>query len=268
MPKVPLQDGTAIEVAIHGSGPAVLLPVGPQPSAETPDGRTDPAEGNPLVEGLRDEFRVVVFDYEGHLGRHPRPDTLTPGNITADLLAIANAARADRFAYYGYSWLGMSGLQLAIRTRRLSALVIGGFPPIDGPYAQALRATERAYEATVSGEPEEGTGEPRARQFVTLYESLQGFDDRAIQAQVTCPRLCFVGATDEVPYGQRAGVPLDVGAVVRSRRSELEAFGWDVRILDGLDPTEAAQPAHVLRLLRPWLTAALADDSSPPANDR
>ncbi|MEV4631016.1 alpha/beta hydrolase [Micromonospora sp. NPDC049523] len=261
MPKVSLHDGTAIEVAVHGSGPAVLLPMGPRPAART---RTDPAVGGPLVEGLRDAFRVVVFDYEGHLMRHPRPDTLTPGNITGDLLAIADAVRADRFAYYGYSWLGMSGLQLAIRTRRLSALVMGGFPPIGGPYPQALRA----YEAAASGEPDEGSGGPRARQFVTLYESLQGFDDRSIQAQVTCPRLCFVGATEEVPYGQRGDVSVDVGAVVRQRQSELAALGWDVRILDGLDSAEAAQDPHVLRVLRPWLSAALAAHSSPPADEQ
>jgi hypothetical protein len=42
------------------------------------------------------------------------------------------------------------------------------------------------------------------------------------------------------------------------RRAELEAYGWDVRVLDGLDHTQAMQAASVLPVLRPWLTAALA----------
>jgi hypothetical protein len=44
----------------------------------------------------------------------------------------ARAAGAERFAYYGYSWLALSGLQLAIRTDRLAALVMGGFDDLVG----------------------------------------------------------------------------------------------------------------------------------------
>jgi hypothetical protein len=34
---------------------------------------------------------------------------LTADAVAADLLAIADAVGADRFAYYGYSWLGWPG---------------------------------------------------------------------------------------------------------------------------------------------------------------
>jgi len=156
--------------------------------------------------------------------RAPKPAPLTPANVAGDLLAVADAVGADRFAYYGYSWLALSGLQLAIRTDRLSALVMGGFPPIDGPYAEMLRVTMATYEmagsapstATSPQRPEEPAGEPdwsqvdevplteaQARQFVTLYQALQGFDDRGAQARVGCPRLCFVGSADEIDYGER-----------------------------------------------------------------
>ena len=53
---------------------------------------------------------MVAFDYEGHVLQVPKPDTLTPANLAADLLAVADAAGADRFAYYGYSWLALAGL--------------------------------------------------------------------------------------------------------------------------------------------------------------
>jgi pimeloyl-ACP methyl ester carboxylesterase len=121
---------------------------------------------------------------------------------------VADAAGADRFAYYGYSWLALAGLQLAIRTDRLTALAMGGFPPLDGPYAQMLRVTMATHElalassasppatTTASSPAAEEPGEPdwsqvevtlseaQTRQFVTLYQALQDFDDRAAQAQL------------------------------------------------------------------------------------
>src|SRR5579885_2762449 len=123
MPEATLHDGSTIEIEIHGAGPALLLPVNPQPvtgplAEQMRQYGADPALGQSLIDGLRDVFRVVAFDYEGQCLRIPKPDTLTPANIASDLLAVADAARVDRFAYYGYSWLAMIGLQLAIRTGR------------------------------------------------------------------------------------------------------------------------------------------------------
>ncbi|GAA2879438.1 hypothetical protein GCM10010517_41730 [Streptosporangium fragile] len=281
-----LHDGSRITVEVHGSGPTVLLPVNPRP-AEGPQADEmrkwgmDPALGRSLIEGLGDAFRVVAFDYEGHVIATPKPDTLTPAAIAADLLAVADAVGADRFAYYGYSWLALSGLQLAIRTDRLSALVMGGFPPIDGPYAEMLRVTTATHEMATSASrapapPETRTApetraedydwssvevtmtEPQTRQFVTLYRALQGFDDRAAQTRITCPRLCFVGSADEIPYGERWGdVLVSMAGPIVNRRAELEAFGWDVRVLDGLDHTRAMQSEHVLPVLRPWLVSTV-----------
>ncbi|MFE7119760.1 alpha/beta hydrolase [Streptomyces sp. NPDC057654] len=279
-----LHDGETIAVEIHGTGSTVLLPVDPRPveGAQAEEMRrwgVDPALGRNLIDGLGDRFRVVAFGYEGHVMAVPKPDTLTPANVAADLLAVADAAGADRFAYYGYSWLALGGLQLAIRTDRLSALVMGGFPPIGGPYAEMLRVTTAAHEMSVRGPAastprhsdqqtaaddydwstvEVAATEAQTRQFVTLYQALQGFDDRAAQAGTGCPRLCFAGSADEIPYGERwGGVTVSIGSEVVKRRAELEAAGWDVRVLDGLDHTQAMQPANALPVLRPWLTAAL-----------
>src|SRR5439155_24481789 len=105
----------------------------------------DPDIGPTLIGGLSPAFRVVAADYEAHRLANPAPSTLTPDNVAADLLAIADAAGAERFAWYGYSWLALVGLQLALRTDRLRALVMGGFPPIDGPYAPMLAVTRAAH---------------------------------------------------------------------------------------------------------------------------
>jgi pimeloyl-ACP methyl ester carboxylesterase len=287
MPEARLHDGSTIAVEVHGRGPTVLLAVNPQP-VEGPQAEemrrwgADPALGRSLIEGLGDAFQVAAFDYEGQVLQAPKPDTLTPANVAGDLLAVADAVGADRFAYYGYSWLALSGLQLAVRTDRLSALVMGGFPPIDGPYAEMLRVTVATHElATASSASTGGTatqaqpsedppGEPdwsqvevtlteaQTRQFVTLYQALQGFDDRAAQAQVSCPRLCFVGSADEIDYGERwGGVHVSLAGPVVNRRAELEALGWEVQVLEGLDHMQAMQAVHVLPILRPWLAGTL-----------
>jgi pimeloyl-ACP methyl ester carboxylesterase len=287
--QVRLHDDSTIAVEVHGEGPTVLLPVNPRP-VEGPEAEemrrwgVDPALGRSLIDGLSDAFRVVAFDHEGHVLQVPKPDTLTPANVVADLLAVADAAGADRFAYYGYSWRAVNGLQLAIRTDRLTALVMGGFPPLDGPYDQMLQVTKATYDLAVANASAPGaaeaasppTSEPtgpdevdwstvqvtltegQTRQFVTFYEGLQDFDDRAAQAQVTCPRLCFVGSADEITYDERwGGVHVSMADPVISRRAELESLGWQVQILEGLDHTQAMQTPHVLPILRPWLLKVL-----------
>jgi pimeloyl-ACP methyl ester carboxylesterase len=278
-----LHDGSAIDVEVDGEGPTVLLPVNPVP-VEGPQAEelrrwgADPALGRSLIDGLGDAFRVVAFDYEGHVLQVPKPDTLTPANLAADLLAVADAAGADRFAYYGYSWLALAGLQLAIRSDRVAALAMGGYPPLDGPYAEMLKVTMATHELAVanaaspppptepSGQSPEETdwsqvqvtlSEGQTRQFVTLYQALRDFDDRAAQARLECPRLCFVGSADEITYDERwGGVRVSIAGPVTSRRAELEALGWQVEVLEGLDHMQAMQAARVLPILRPWLLAS------------
>jgi pimeloyl-ACP methyl ester carboxylesterase len=296
MPEARLHDGSAIEVQVHGQGPALLLPVNPRPvegpwAEELRRWGNDPALGRTLIDGLADAYRVVAFDYEGHVLQVPKPDTLTPANLAGDFLAVADAAGAERFAWYGYSWLALAGLQLALRTDRLAGLVMGAWPPLGGPYAEMLRVTIATHdlasapssarqgaagdaatatppsEPTPASSPEEldwstvevTLSEAQTRQFVTLYQALQGFDEGAAVPRLSCPRLCFVGSADEIDYGERwGGVHVSIAGPLVQRRAELEALGWQVQILDGLDHTQAMQAANVLPVLRPWLDAALA----------
>lgn len=291
MPTATMHDGSNLEVEVSGAGPVVLLPVDPRP-VEGPQAATmrawgaDPALGRSLIDGLADAFRVVAFDYQGHVLAHPKPETLTPANVARDFLTVADVAAADRFAYYGYSWLALCGLQLAIRTNRLSALVMGGYPPVDGPYGAMLRVTTAAHEMAVAREssssdaggasvgsasPEEfdwsavevTMSVPQTRQFVTLYRALQDFDDRAVQHRITCPRLCFAGSADEINYGERwGGVRVSIAGPLRRGREELADLGWEARVLDGLDHTQAMQADRVLPVLRPWLESALAQGAT------
>jgi pimeloyl-ACP methyl ester carboxylesterase len=273
MPDATLHDGSTIEIEVHGAGPTLLLPVNPQPvtgpqAEQMRQYGTDPALGQSLITGLSDAFRVVAFDYEGQCFRTPKPDTLTPANVVSDLLAVANAVGADRFAYYGYSWLALIGLQLAIRTDRLSALIMGGWPPLNGPYEEMLRVTTAADEmasgarATPSADESEWSDMTLSRgqtqQFVTLYQALQGFDDRAAQAQIIFPRLCFVGSADEIRYDQHWGdVFVSLAGPIVQGQAQLTDLGWDVHVLDGLDHMQAMQAKQVVPLLHSWLTTTL-----------
>jgi pimeloyl-ACP methyl ester carboxylesterase len=278
MVEVELPGGEAIEVEVSGAGPVVMLLVDPRPATgeradEMRQWGVDPQLGLTLIEGLRDRYLVVAVPYEAHLLANPRPETLTPEAVAADLLAIADAVDADRFACYGYSWLAVAALQLALRTDRLAALAMGGYPPLAGPYREMLAVTTATHEMATGARPR-AVAEPETEwdstemtlspaqtgQFVTFYVALEGFDDRAALARVTCPRLCFVGAEDRIEYGGRwGGVVVDIAGPVRVGEAALRAAGWTVHLLDGLDHIQAMQPNHVLPVLRPWLDEVLLD---------
>lgn len=274
-----LHDGTTIAVTIQGDGPAILLParLAPTTPAEAETMRlwgADPDLGPNLVNGLASTNRVIAADYEGHRMAHPAPDTLTPENVAADFLALADAAHAGNFAYYGYSWLALSGLQLALRTDRLRALAMGGYPPVGGPYQSMLAVTRAAHamstEAPAEAAPpasdvEPGdwdsvpvtTSEAQTRQFVTLYEALQDFDDFAAVLPRDLPRLAFAGADDRIDYGPQWGnVQVRIGEPLAMHKETLLKAGWDVEVLPGLDHLSAMHSSVVLPLLAGWLQKA------------
>jgi hypothetical protein len=270
-----LHDGTTIPISIHGDGPPLLLPASlathtPAEAETLRQWGGDPDLGPNLVKGLEGSNRVIVADYEGHRMAHPAPVTLTPDNVAVDFLAIADAARAEGFAYYGYSWLALSGLQLAIRTDRLRALAMGGYPPLDGPYKSMLAVTRAAHAASAQPAdpespavaPEPGdwdsaaiqTSEAQTRQFVTLYEALRDFDDSAIMLPPGLPRFAFAGAEDRIDYGPRwGGVQVLIGAPLAAHRAALTEAGWEVEVLPGLDHLGAMNSSVVLPILAGWL---------------
>lgn len=272
---VHLHDGTTLTATADGTGPALLLPVRTSPHDEAAAENmrqwgADPDLGGTLVRGLSERFRVIAADYEGHRMQHPAAVTLTPENLVADLLAIADAAGADRFAYYGYSWLALAGLQLAMRTDRLWGLVMGGYPPLDGPYNAMLDVTRAAHEKALI--PQEPTSEPITpgdwdaagitvgdrvtAQFVTLYEALRDFDDSIAERKLTVPRLAFAGSEDNITYGPGWGDTIvTIAEPLVRHRDELTQHGWDIELLAGLDHMSAMHSSNSLPLLSDWLTA-------------
>lgn len=236
----------------------------------------DPELGKHFVEGLVDKFQILYFDYEGHRFQHPSPENLTPENIAKDFLTIADEMNVKKFSYYGYSWLALVGLQLAIRTDRLESLMMGGFPPIDGPYKEMIAVTNKTYEQALNNQnlavyDEQNPISPekvdwdnikvkidtdQTKQFVTMYKNLIEFDDRKIQHQLVTPRLAFAGEQDTIVYGENFGsVTVDISRILQKNKQELEYLGWDIEVLkgSGMDHTKAMQPEVVLSLIKPWL---------------
>jgi pimeloyl-ACP methyl ester carboxylesterase len=271
-----LHDNSTLDVSIRGDGPAVLVPVSTaliegEAAEQLRAWGADPHLGDTLATGLADAgFRVITADYEGHLAEHPKTRTLTAAAVAADLLAVADAAGADRFAYYGYSWLALAGLQLAARSKRVGALAMGGFPALGAPFAAMLAVTHATHRMAVANrdrppstvevrpgdwDSAEVTLSPeQTGQYVTLYESLEGFDEQAVLDRITVPRLVFAGADDNIRYGPRWGdTTVAIADAVAAHRDELTGRGWTVELLAGADHMSAMQPARVLPLLVPWL---------------
>ena len=286
---VTLADGSTLEVGLTGKpgGKIIMLPIAKksvsgQEAESLKMWGVDPELGKHFAEGLSELFRVLHFDYEGHRFQHPQPDLLTPDSIALDFLQIADEMRVETFSYYGYSWLALAGLQLAIRTNRLESLIMGGFPPYEGPYREMLTVTAKTHEQALhpSPSPEEQMqdfGSPeeihwdqvqvaldpkQTKQFLTLYQSLSDFDDTSVQQKLTLPRLAFAGEADRIEYGENfGGVTVDIAGRLRKNEQALRQLGWDVALIPGneMDHTKAMQPETVLPLIKPWLAATLSN---------
>lgn len=281
-----LTNHSAIEVGLTGGSdrPTIMLPIAKksvynQEAENLKLWGVDPELGKHFVEGLADTFQVLYFDYEGHLFQHP-VDNLTVDHIVKDLLLIADEMNVKSFSYFGYSWLALIGLQLAIRTNRLESLVMGGFPPYKGPYQEMMIVTHKTHSQALSNqnEPVEipiETENPDeidwdnikvsmdtrvTAQFVALYESLTAFDDRSIHHLLSLPKLAFAGENDTIVYGDNFGnVTVDIAGILKKNKAKLSDLGWDVELLTGtqMDHTKAMQPAVVLPLIKPWFAKQL-----------
>lgn len=247
-------DGSEVYFEAHGQGPAVMLFNAHPCPPEHPAQAQLIAFRDAVLDALTDRYRVLLPAYPGT----PRNGTLTPAAVTRDLLAIADAADVGPFAFWGHSWGAVIGLQLAVASDRVSALALSGFPPLDGPYEAMLRSVRALAGIDGAGRtialPD--TARAEYRQFVTYYEGLVGFDDRAAHQYLTMPKLYFVGRDDQLPLGGE--VVARFGDTALDQRDELERRGWHVEIVPDRDHTTLIDTDAILPVLAPFL-----DDTLP-----
>lgn len=209
------------------------------------------------LDGLSDRFRVCTVDYPS-IGRSRDipPEDLTADRVCADLLSVADAAGFDRFAYFGYSWSGAVGLQLAARTDRLLALAIGGWPPLDGPF-DAISAA--VHDRIGKVEPSAMTilrTPDQYRQWATFYASIDGWSDRAETLRIACPTFVLFGGEGDLV---EAGHSVPIASRIRQSRPELEALGWDVVEVPDQGHYVITDSAAVLPPLRRFLDRATGE---------
>jgi pimeloyl-ACP methyl ester carboxylesterase len=249
---MPVDPGTGIFYRVEGQGPSILITLPIFASQAKILGPEAGAVADAYLAGLTDRYRILLLDYPS-IGRSAdiAPADLTADRVAADWLSVATAAGFKRFAIWGYSWGAAAAIQLAARTDRLTALVLGGWSPLHGPHPEALAAARSKLDNPDAGALRVLRTPAQYAQWVHYYESIAGFDEAAVLAQVaTLPCLLYFGADGDVSEN---GLSIPIASRARKARPALEAMGWQVRELAGHGHGLAFEPATVLAVVRPFL---------------
>ncbi len=255
---MPLDPATGVFFALHGAADGRPLMVTLPLMASF--GEIFGADLEPVLHGylsrLTDRYRVLLVDYPS-IGRSRdiAPQDLTADRVCADLLGVATAAGFARFAYWGYSWGGNAGLQLATRTDRLTALVVGGWPALGAPYDALLAAARRKLPNPEPSSLKVLRSPAQYAQWVHYGESLAGWDERAAVARIACPRLNLFGADGDLV---EAGIAVPIASAIRAHRSELQALGWRVHEIAGHGHALCLQPELAVPPVRAFLDEVCA----------
>jgi pimeloyl-ACP methyl ester carboxylesterase len=252
---MPLDPSTGVFYELHGQGQPLLITLPLMASYTAIFG----PQAQPMLSGyldrLTDRYRVLLVDYPSIGGsRNIAPHELTANRVRADLLGVASAAGFDQFAYWGYSWSGAVGLQLATRTNRLTALVVGGWPPLDGPYGAILAAARIKLPNPEASSLKVLRNPAQYAQWIYFYESLAGWPEREAVASISCPRLVYFGGEGDVV---EAGVPVPIASNIRRQRGALTAMGWQVHEVAGQTHAGMASPDLAVPPVRQFLDRVL-----------
>lgn len=169
-------DGTRIAYDVSGSGPAVILLHG--------GGQTRRAWHDAgYVTRLAPSFTVITVDIRGN-GDSDKPTTKSAyaiERLIEDVMAVAGAAGAKRFALWGFSYGANIGRYTAVRSDRVTSMVYIGIP--FGPAADPM------FRDIILKRLQEGTAPPVVAAWTSAlldYPSVE-------PADMKCPTLWLVG---------------------------------------------------------------------------
>lgn len=184
---------------------------------------------------LRRRFFLVLADYPRGIGRTPHDATAcTPERIVQDCEVIADAAGIGRFGWLGYSFGGAVGIQMACRSQRVSALAVGGFPPLGAPFIRIIEMAQAlARSPDVISRP---TDMAMLKATVDFYTPLVSWPARAAIAGLTMPRFVFMGERDGMEH---TGHSAPLAECLRSSEEVLRALGWQIVWMPGHDHVSA-----------------------------
>ncbi len=253
---MPLDRATGVYFELHGQGRPLMLTLPLMASHTAIFGAASEALLHGYLGRLTDRYQVLLVDYPGiGQSRDIAPQELTAERVVADLLGVASAAGFGRFAYWGYSWSGGVGLQLATRSDRLSALVVGGWPPLGGTYGEILAAAR-----IKAPDPEPSSmvvlrNKAQYAQWITYNASVaEAWPEQQAVAAIACPKFVYFGAEGDLV---EAGVAVPIASRIRSHRATLQAQGWQVLEIPGHGHAVAMQADLVVPPVRAFLNAVL-----------
>ncbi len=252
---MPLDPASGVHYEVQGQGHPLLITLPLMASHVQIFGEASRSMQGGYLSRLTDRYQVLLVDHP-NIGqsRETQPQELTADRVCSDLLSVATAAGFDRFAYWGYSWSGAVGLQLAARTDRLSALVIGGWPPLGAPYAGILQAT---LAKQANPEPSSMTilrNKAQYTQWEHYYRSMLHWPEAASVAAMACPKMVYFGADGDLI---EAGTPIRIASIIREHRATLQSQGWQVLEIAGQGHGVCAIPELVVPPVRSFLDAVL-----------
>jgi pimeloyl-ACP methyl ester carboxylesterase len=244
-----------IHFEVEGDGPVVVLHTG-----GGGDLRMWRLAG--YAEGL-DGYTRVPMDHRGH-GGSDRPADLEEHDIdryVEDVLAVADAAGAGRFAFFGYSGGAMIGYRLAAehgdRLAALIALGAVGSPDDQAADQRDVAADLRRHgigslvDALLGDEPDlspwfiEQMRSTDAEMLALQLEGSAAFSPWDAFARIIVPTLVVVGELEEGPDG----------AAARHARTAVDLVpGGRFAVLPGLGHGGAFERSDlVLAQVRPFL---------------
>jgi hypothetical protein len=252
---MPQDTASGVYYEVHGEGRPLFLGFPLMASYGEIFGEAAAGVPASFLAGLTDRYRVVLADYPS-IGRSRdiAPGDLTVHRVISDMLAVADAAGFERFAYWGYGGFGAAiGLELAARTDRLSALVAGGWSPLGAPYAGMQQAAAASLDNPSANSLKVLRSPAQYAQWLTFWSGLQDRDDAA-GARIRCPGFAFAGMAGEVESG---GVDIGYAAALKANRAALEALGWRVDLLEAHDHGVGLDARVMVPLVRGFLDEVL-----------
>jgi dienelactone hydrolase len=170
------KDGTKIAYDVAGSGPVVILLHGGGQERKS-------WHRAGYVPRLAKEFTVVTLDIRGN-GESDKPVPLAAyawERMNEDVLAVADAVKAPRFAMWGFSYGANIGRYLASRSERVSSMVYIGInfgPAVDDMFMSFVK---------------------RMPSQPTWLTALIAYP-RVEPSEMKCPTLWLVGTNNEGAY--------------------------------------------------------------------
>ncbi len=250
---MPIDSKSGVYYEVHGQGIPLFLGFPIMASQDEIFGAEAGAIRDRYIELLADRFSVLLVDYPS-IGKSADipPDQLTADKVAEDFLRVSDAAGFERYIYWGYSWGGSAGLQLARKTDRILGLIVGGHPPLGAPYEEALRAS---LEQIDNPPPEVQVvlrSPAQYAQWSTFLKSIQGWPERELAASLDYPRLAFAGADGDTTAGSE---DIKNASILRSNQAELEDMGWQVKFIEGEGHHVCMHPDVLVPVIREFLDA-------------